>query len=776
MRYLTLLWTTALAIPLLAQAPTDDAPERRLLRAELLEISAGDLETATTIYRELASDEEAPASIRARALLYIGRTQRKLGELRAAEDTLREVLRLYPDDAAVARQAKSFLAELRSGKTTNVKFDWLAEMEAAPEIQARVFDLAMGLANEQWNPDDYGQLVALGRLAVPVVDKLAESTRQTDHRQRLTLVLLRSGRFDRLPWLLNGHIEETLHAGALDTFLLELSRSSPDERSRMVEALDRLPAAEPAYCAAALRLAAGDVSRLDAMLRDLEQARRTLHRNVVGFMLLHAKADPEVAATIAARILDADLDIDFRRTYYDLLKSDDSPQLGGKHLAALLRDVPHARAQHYVSHINDLEAYRDIAATELSGPVKKEIRTHFRGRYRGRFDESEAGWERVLRAVDGIFILQHLAETRDSAIDEFVDFLRNRRNEHPGYWSYNRPREDTSIPSRRARQRGGDDNRRTQTWKPSPRYADAMASLLDVEDPVALAVALEALSLEPVSSDADDDTRFDPIVRLYREAPDPHVREFAFYSLLRRYARAPELRRRVAAALLETTSREATPLPSGHYLESPLHDVPLGYARDRHRTERSRRHVGTERVQVTTVVAGLVPTWPFNRDQLAPEAATLLAELWALAETEADARLLRVLTTSRSSRHSSSASAPWRTPPSSTASPSITRCRGTARSRISTSARPSTCPGDRSSSGVSRPTPASRRRSASTPCSPTWRTLRRGSTCQCCSPDPTRSSRLSSTEIGSRNFLHRSPKRNEPRSSNPCWKAPWSAS
>ena len=51
-----------------AQAPK--APENRLLSAELLEISRGDLEQAMRIYESLLQDTEVEEKTRARALLY----------------------------------------------------------------------------------------------------------------------------------------------------------------------------------------------------------------------------------------------------------------------------------------------------------------------------------------------------------------------------------------------------------------------------------------------------------------------------------------------------------------------------------------------------------------------------------------------------------------------------------------------------------------------------------------------------------------------------------
>ena len=128
------------------QSAAQSTPETdRLLEGELLEVAAGDLERATRIYEELIAAKEMPESVRARALLYSARCHRKRGQLDEARRLLERLVKEHADERKVVRQANVFLRELRTGKGNNENFDWLGELARNPEIQARVFDLAMVL-------------------------------------------------------------------------------------------------------------------------------------------------------------------------------------------------------------------------------------------------------------------------------------------------------------------------------------------------------------------------------------------------------------------------------------------------------------------------------------------------------------------------------------------------------------------------------------------------------------------------------------------------------
>src|SRR3989454_3310413 len=172
-------------------------PEDRLLKAELLEVSTGDLEKAMAVYKEIQGDEKAPASARARAMLYLGRCHRKRGEIDAAKKTLDDLVKSYASEREVVRQAQGFLRELQ-GRPENPNFDWLKELEKSPEIQARVFELAMDLVDPGTEAGRRAQrqLIALGTIAVPVLERVIETSRDPRQRQYLALMLLYAGRYE----------------------------------------------------------------------------------------------------------------------------------------------------------------------------------------------------------------------------------------------------------------------------------------------------------------------------------------------------------------------------------------------------------------------------------------------------------------------------------------------------------------------------------------------------------------------------------------------------
>jgi DNA-binding response OmpR family regulator len=71
-------------------------------------------------YQALIADEKIPAPTRARALLRVGRCQRKLGRLEAAKKTLEELLKGYPEEAEALRLARSFLKAIETGRVENL--------------------------------------------------------------------------------------------------------------------------------------------------------------------------------------------------------------------------------------------------------------------------------------------------------------------------------------------------------------------------------------------------------------------------------------------------------------------------------------------------------------------------------------------------------------------------------------------------------------------------------------------------------------------------------
>jgi tetratricopeptide (TPR) repeat protein len=205
----------------------------RLLSAELLEVSTGDLEKAIAAFQALGADEKAPRAVRAKALLGQARCQRKLGRLEAAKRTLDELVAAPEQDPEVLRQAKSYLKELTGSRSENPDFDWIREIEKNPEVQARIFDWAMKLAGTQVTEINAArrQLLALGTIALPVVEKLLDASREPLHRQQLAIIAVQGGRLERLAVLLDPSQPPELGKGQIAEGIGDICRrlsSSPD--------------------------------------------------------------------------------------------------------------------------------------------------------------------------------------------------------------------------------------------------------------------------------------------------------------------------------------------------------------------------------------------------------------------------------------------------------------------------------------------------------------------------------------------------------------------
>ncbi len=96
---------------------TREQLEDRLLEGELLEVSAGDLDKAMTVYRTLIDLSHTPESVRARALLYLARCHRKLGQVDRAKEHLERLVQKHTEERAVLRQARAFLRELEGERS-----------------------------------------------------------------------------------------------------------------------------------------------------------------------------------------------------------------------------------------------------------------------------------------------------------------------------------------------------------------------------------------------------------------------------------------------------------------------------------------------------------------------------------------------------------------------------------------------------------------------------------------------------------------------------------
>ena len=96
-----------------------ESAEDRLLQAELLEVSTGDLKKALEIYNAIQTDKSTREPTRARVLLYMARCHRKLGQLEKARSLLEALVKNQAAEREVVRRAQSFLSELTGARAEN---------------------------------------------------------------------------------------------------------------------------------------------------------------------------------------------------------------------------------------------------------------------------------------------------------------------------------------------------------------------------------------------------------------------------------------------------------------------------------------------------------------------------------------------------------------------------------------------------------------------------------------------------------------------------------
>ncbi|HVR76704.1 MAG TPA: tetratricopeptide repeat protein, partial [Planctomycetota bacterium] len=286
-----------------------DELEEKLLRAELLEVSAGDLPKAMEAYKAIQADEKAPAELRARAQLNLGRCQRKLGELEGAKRTFEELIAAHPGEREVVRQAQGFLRELQGGKPENPQFDWLKELEKSPEIQARVFDLCMDLASNDRASSARRQLRALGTVAVSGMERVLQVSRDDSQKRDLALTLVQCGRYERLGMLLDPESppDWSRNSFLMEHFVIQIPTLPEATRQGIIGAADRITDPRLVLHVSLLRLLAGDRRDLGAQMKAIEPL-LTFGDNVVAdfarsFLARLAK-DAPAADFMATRILE----------------------------------------------------------------------------------------------------------------------------------------------------------------------------------------------------------------------------------------------------------------------------------------------------------------------------------------------------------------------------------------------------------------------------------------------------------------------------------------
>jgi len=526
-------------------------PGDRLLEAELLEISTGDLKRAKAVYQAIQKDERAPEDVRARALLYLARCHRKLGDIESARRILEDLVKKEALEQKILRQARSFLRELQGGRPESPDFDWLGELERNPEIQARVFDLAMDLVDTgDTGGRAYRQLLALGPIAVPVLQQVMENTRDPRHRQCIAVILLYSAHFEALGVVLDpkrSMKEPVTKGSSLSSLVLEFQKSIPflgdRDRGRLVEELKKLPSSpEIDPYRDLLLFRAGDTSRLPEKLRRLEAF--SAERKVWTEELLKKflERDPSILDVMAGRILDPGITDPTRTGYFDFLLERDPRKLGASHWEALLNrrltridsggrrfEVIKSPYFEKLEELGSFDSLLHLASLEKS-VLKGEIGSYFERRYLTRTPKGKVltctspEWAPVLRAMGNFDALQLLASAIDGAIPQFVAFLRERKKKAPGY---------TGL------QRG----EREGAWAPSKKYVEAMVSLLNEKDSITVSIALGELSRADPGALPDLFPALDKM-------ENNDLRQLTFQLLFRRFQKRPETGPRLAALLL----------------------------------------------------------------------------------------------------------------------------------------------------------------------------------------------------------------------------------
>ncbi len=388
------------------------------------------------------------------------------------------------------RQAKSYLKELTTGRAENRDFDWVREIERNPEIQARVFDWAMALASTPNNeiPAAGKQLLALGTIALPVVERVLEASRDPVHRQSLALIAVRSGKIERLAVLVDPSVPARLvhrwiREGVMD-LCAELESAPPEERKAALGVLAQArkgPRIDPVR--AALEIAAGDSSGFPEKLLAIEQCL------LFGSTSLHDLLDrvPEAADAFAARALDKTAPLDSRLRYLEALAAKDPAKLTREHWAILEEAATLAVEQSstreqtrqlvdLLVRLGKLDVLQQLAAGNAGRYMVERFQKDFAETK--KLGEAPGIWGAILRRTlrenpTAYALLRSLADVNDEAATEHTAFLRVRSVEAPTV--------KLEAP------------KREPSWTPSPKYVELMIGLLDLNDEEVLGLALGVL-------------------------------------------------------------------------------------------------------------------------------------------------------------------------------------------------------------------------------------------------------------------------------------------
>ncbi len=255
-------------------AQSSRSAQSQILEAEILELADGDLDGAMKIYRALSTDEGVEDNIAARSLFALGRCHRKKGELGAARDRFREVVERFPNHPRFADLARRFAAEIDAGRSEIPEFDWLEQVGANAEIQARIFELGMALVNDPLVKDSPAltakkQLRALGVIVVPILEPMLENSRDAQHRVALAELLVELGRVERFTALIPTPASVELARNFPYKFAQRLMQLPADRQRAAVKVLDSIevgPSESGRELLAIVRLGLGGRAHLEADL------------------------------------------------------------------------------------------------------------------------------------------------------------------------------------------------------------------------------------------------------------------------------------------------------------------------------------------------------------------------------------------------------------------------------------------------------------------------------------------------------------------------------
>lgn len=288
----TTSWAIAQEVP---PTPRPSAAELQLRDAWWAESGANDLPVALRGYLAAVA-AEGPATVRARALLWAGRLQQRLGQSEQALASFRRLLVEFAAETELVGEARTHLRELTAVDLRQTYDEWYERRLFSEEVQLVILGKLEALATNLASPGGSGAeqstrieerrvlvagVMAFGRGAVPALRKAAVGKQEALADLAIDL-LFRLGEVP--PW-------EALRASAdwctdLDALRLLLAQpgvgagQADEPRSpwqvRCLLACRRGPVAAAEFLLACTSRSAEDLQPLAAVLLEHEGSRRTL--------------------------------------------------------------------------------------------------------------------------------------------------------------------------------------------------------------------------------------------------------------------------------------------------------------------------------------------------------------------------------------------------------------------------------------------------------------------------------------------------------------------